>query len=167
MEMETGDTDSKDCYIDPQLLRHIVLPYSEPPLSTSASQSGVRHCPLLALTGHSQVLSRPLDCLTWLRDWEPLTARLTVSSVSDCIYDFTTPTRFRFVLLAVNPRICFCLFLLVHSAREVPDWRLSQRSCNKMTILETIGLYVNININVKWHYVKSMGSMRTNELWLV
>ena len=62
--------------------------------------------------------------------------RLALPAASNCIYDFTISTRFRFVLLAINPRIFFRLFTHVHTAWEIPDWQLFQRPvCNTNTTL--------------------------------
>ena len=68
----------------------------------------------------------------WLLDCDSETDSFeTLSAVSDCIYDFTMPTCFQFVFVAINLRICFRLFTQVHPAREIPDWRIYQRSiCN-------------------------------------
>ena len=67
-------------------------------------------------------LSWPPDCPTVYTKLR-LGLTLTVSVDGNCLYDFTTPLRFQFVLLAVSPRICFRLFTQVHPAQEISDWR--------------------------------------------
>ena len=89
------------------------------PLETSSASRPVGPLSPRVLTSHLLTLFGPLDCPT-------IYLRLTVSVVSDRIYDFTMPTRFQFTLPAVNPHIWFCLFIQVHPVQEIPDWWLSK-----------------------------------------
>ena len=87
-----GDRHMEDCYIDPYLINHAVLPYWEPHLALYLFLSRWA----LPLSGHSLALSGPLDCLIMCRrlkleDW-PICRGYT------WIYNFTKPTCFCFNL---------------------------------------------------------------------
>ena len=151
-DRETKDrrrTQAEDCYIDPYLY-HVMLPCSGPHLAL----------PLPLGWG-----VRPLDTR------RPLASALRTSRLLDgvsetgriwrgypCIYNFITPTLFfRFVFLAVNPRICFRHFTQVHPVYRACLWLTAWL---KVNMQQKVNLKTMIELKM---YYPQQKSLKTND----